>query len=135
MLKNEKILTLNEAKQIQPLVLAMIGDAVQTLYVREFVAKELKVKVNKMTKLVSSAVNAKSQCELFKQIESQLLEDEVDITRRARNSNIHTKAKNFSYFEYIHATALEALFGYLYLTGQNERLNKFLKLTIETIKN
>ena len=134
MLGKKEDLSLTEAKQIQPLVLAMIGDGVQTLFVREFVAKNLGVKVNKMTKLVSGAVNAKAQCEIFQKIEPQLLEDEIDVARRARNAHIHTKAKNFSYFEYIHATAFEALLGYLYLTGQTERLNTFLDMTVENIK-
>ena len=108
---------------MQPLVLAMIGDSVQTLFVREYIAKTYGVKVNKMNKMVSSVVSAGSQFLTFKKIENELKEDEVDIARRARNTHIHTKAKNFSYTEYIHATALEAVIGYLYLSGQEERLN------------
>ena len=63
-----------------------------------------------------------------------MTEEEQDIARRARNSHIHTKAKNFSYAEYIHATALEALIGYLHLTGQNERLNQILSLSLEELE-
>lgn len=121
-------------KQMQPLVLAMIGDSVQTLFVREHIAVKYGVKVNKMNKMVSSVVSAGSQFLTFKKIESKLLDDELDIARRARNSHIHTKAKNFSYNEYIHATALEALFGYLYLSGERDRLNKFLEKSLEELK-
>ena len=118
---------------MQPLVLAMIGDSVQTLFVREYVAKEYGVKVNKMNKMVSSVVSAGSQFKTFKKIEDMLSEEEQEIARRARNSNIHTKAKNFSYNEYIHATALEATIGYLYLTNQKERLNQFLTISLEEL--
>lgn len=121
-------------KQMQPLVLAMIGDSVQTLFVREHIAVKYGVKVNKMNKMVSSVVSAGSQFLTFKKIESELLDDELDIARRARNSHIHTKAKNFSYNEYIHATALEALFGYLYLSGERDRLDKFLEKSLEELK-
>ena len=121
-------------QQMQPLVLAMIGDSVQTLFVREYVAKKYGVKVNKMNKMVASVVSAGAQFLTFKKIESDLNEDELDIARRARNTNIHTKAKNFSFHEYIYATALEAVFGYLYLCGEKERLEMFLNRSVEDIK-
>ena len=123
-----------KVKQMQVLVLAMIGDSVQTLFVREHIAKTYGVKVNKMNKMVSSVVSAGSQFKTFKKIEESLTEEEQDIAKRARNSHIHTKAKNFSYAEYIHATALEALIGYLHLTGQNERLNQILSLSLEELE-
>lgn len=123
-----------KVKQMQPLVLAMIGDSVQTLFVREYIAKTFGVKVNKMNKMVSSVVSAGSQFLTFKKIETELTEDESDIARRARNTHIHTKAKNFSFNEYIHATALEALFGYLHLIGEEERLEKFLNKSLEELK-
>lgn len=121
-------------KQMQPLVLAMIGDSVQTLFVREHIALKYGVKVNKMNKMVSSVVSAGSQFVTFKKIEELLSEEEADIARRARNTHIHTKAKNFSYNEYIHATAFESLLGYLYLAGETERLNEFLNKSLEELK-
>lgn len=121
-------------KQMQPLVLAMIGDGVQTLFVRKYIALNFGVKVNKMNKMVSSVVSAGSQFLTFKAIETTLNEEEGDIAKRARNAHIHTKAKNFSYNEYIHATALEALIGYLYLAGENERLNEILNKSLDWLK-
>ena len=129
-----EVLEKEKVKVMQPLVLAMIGDSVQTLFVRTHIAKEFGVKVNKMNKMVSSVVSAGSQFKTFKKIEEGLTEEEQDIARRARNSHIHTKAKNFSYAEYIHATALESLIGYLHLTGQNERLNQILSLSLEELE-
>ena len=123
----------NEAKLLQPLVLAMIGDSVQTLFVREFVAKKYGVKVNKMNKIVSSVVRAGSQFNTYKKIENELTDTEADIAKRARNTHIHSKAKNFSIGEYIYATALEAVIGYLYLTNNTERLNYVLNKSLEEI--
>ena len=125
--------TESQAKTMQPLVLAMIGDSVQTLYVRTYIANKFGVKVNKMNKMVSSVVKAGAQFQTFKKIEDLLLEDEQDIARRARNTHIHSKAKNFSLTEYIYATALEALIGYLHLTGKTERLDWVLKTSLEQL--
>lgn len=123
-----------KAKTMQPLVLAMIGDSVQTLFVRTYIADKFGVKVNKMNKMVSSVVKAGSQFKTFKKIEESLTEEEQDIARRARNTHIHSKAKNFSYAEYIYATALEALIGYLHLVGEKARLNQILTLSLEELE-
>ena len=123
-----------KAKTMQPLVLAMIGDSVQTLFVRTYIADKFGVKVNKMNKMVSSVVKAGAQFKTFKKIEESLTEEEQDVARRARNTHIHSKAKNFSYAEYIYATALEALIGYLHLTGEKARLNEILTLSLEELE-
>ena len=123
-----------KAKTMQPLVLAMIGDSVQTLFVRTYIADKFGVKVNKMNKMVSSVVKAGSQFKTFKKIEESLTEEEQDVARRARNTHIHSKAKNFSYAEYIYATALEALIGYLHLVGEKARLNQILTLSLEELE-
>ncbi len=128
--ENEKL----TIKNMQPLVLAMIGDSVHTLFVRKHVAMVYGVKVNKMNKYVSSVVSAGAQFKTFKKIEESLTDDEADVARRARNTHIHTKSKNFSFTEYIYATALEAVVGYLHLTGQEERLNQILNLSLEEMK-
>ena len=123
-----------QAKQMQPLVLAMVGDSVQTLFVREQIAIRFGVKVNKMNKMVSSVCSAGAQFLSFKEIENTLSDEEKAIALRARNSNIHTKSKNFSYGEYIYATALEAVIGYLYLTGKEKRLNEILETTMKRLE-
>lgn len=132
-MQNE-ILDKDKVRVMQPLVLAMIGDSVQTLFVRSHIAKEFGVKVNKMNKMVSSVVSAGSQFKTFKKIEETLSEEEKDIAMRGRNSHMHTKAKNFSYAEYIHATALETLIGYLHLSGQYERLMQILEISLEELE-
>ncbi len=118
---------------MQPLVLAQIGDSVQTLFVREYVAKTFGLKVNKMNKLVSGVVCAGTQFKTFKKLEESLTAEEQDIASRARNTHIHSKAKNFSVTEYIYATALEAVFGYLYLIGDYKRLKELLEISVEEL--
>lgn len=134
MINDNFLLNASEARLMQPLTLAMIGDAVQTLFVRSHIALKFGVKVNKINKLVSSVVSAGAQFQTFKKIETMLTEEEQDIARRARNTHKNSKAKNFSFGEYIYATALEAVIGYLYLTNQKERLNEILTISLEELK-
>lgn len=134
MLLGQSNLTKEDAKLVQPLTLAMIGDAVQTLFVRSFIALKFGVKVNKINKLVSSVVSAGAQFKTYKEIEPNLSEEELDIARRARNTHKNSKAKNFSFGEYIYATALEAVIGYLYLTNQQERLKQILNISLNQLK-
>ena len=129
-----EIVSEEQAKNMQPLVLAQIGDSVQTLFVRSHLGKN-PIKVNKLAKQVSSVVCAGSQFKTFKKIEESLTETEQEIATRARNTHIHSKAKNFSVTEYIYATALEALIGYLYITGQEDRLKQILKISLENLEN
>lgn len=108
----------------QPLVLAIVGDAVYTLYVREKLAKETNLKVNELSRRVSKNVNAKAQHDSYFLIEPMLTERELQVAKRARNTNIHSHAKNYSIEEYIYATAFEALLGYLKLLGREDRLKE-----------
>ena len=127
MINNEFILNCDQAKLMQPLTLAMIGDSVQTTFVRTYIALKYGLKVNKINKLVSTVVSAGAQFKTFKKIETILTNEELEISKRARNTHKNSKAKNFTYAEYIYATALEAVIGYLYLTKQNGRLKELLE--------
>jgi len=115
-----------KAKNMQPLILASVGDSVHTLFVRSRLAKLELYKANALSKEVARIVNAGNQCKIYYQIENELNDEELAIAKRARNTHIHSKAKNYSANDYIHATAYEAVLGYLYLSGQYERLNYLL---------
>lgn len=126
-LKESNIKEVKEVKMLNPLVMAFVGDSIYSFYIKTKVLNIYKSKVNDLTKETAKLVNAKAQqMALFKVLE-ELTEEEKDIVRRARNTNIHTRAKNYSIEEYRYATAFEALLGYLYLTGQNKRLEYILK--------
>ena len=124
-------LTESEVNQLSSLVLAFVGDVVFSFYVKTRVLNLTKLKVNALNANTSKLVNAHSQREMLFKLMPILTEQEAQIVKRARNTNIHTKAKNYSIEEYRHATAFEALIGYLYLTRRYERLNEILKLAVE----
>lgn len=130
-MENLKKYTIEQIQKFNPLALALVGDAVFSLFVREHVLSQHNTNANALTRIVNSYVNAGSQYKIYRKIEPILTEQEIDICHRARNSNIHSKAKNYSVTEYIYATAFEALLGYLYLTDSKDRLNKILKLSME----
>lgn len=110
------------ARMLNPLQLAYIGDAVWELLVRSRIIYKGR-SARHVHKDAVACVNAHAQSEALRRIEAQLTEQEADIARRGRNAHAHHAApKNQDAADYRAATALEALIGYLYLTGQEERL-------------
>ncbi len=120
-------LSVKEAQQLNPLVLAYIGDAVQSLYVREKLAREHDCKAGQLHKMASQTVNAKSQAATAEALADMLTEEEKSVFLRGRNGKAHHKAKNQSGADYRKATGFEAVLGYLYLTGNSERLQLLLE--------
>ena len=121
-------------RELSPLVLAYIGDAVYEMLARTMVLSLGNRPVNKMNAEAKKIVNAKSQSEAYFKIRDALTEDEAAIFRRGRNANSYTHPKNMDINDYRHATGLEALFGYLYLSGQNERITELFRLIYKTDK-
>ena len=115
-----------EVKFLNPLVMAFVGDNIYSLYVKTKRVNLFSEKVNNLTKRTAELVNARAQQQALFRIMNLLTEAEMDIVKRARNANIHTRAKNFSIEEYRHATALEALIGYLYLEGKITRIEEIV---------
>lgn len=122
----EETVPKSTAKYMNPIVLAYIGDAVYTLYVREKMAFYGDLKVSILHKKVNEEVRAVAQADFAEELLPVLTEEEQDIYRRARNTKKGTKAKSATVAEYNMSTGLEALFGYLYITGEHERLNYLL---------
>ena len=123
----EEKLSLNE---YSPLNLAYIGDAVFEMCVRTMVIKNGNIPVNKLHKSSMGYVNAKAQADMFEKIKDKLAEDEFSIMKRGRNAKSFTAPKNADIADYRHATGLEALFGYLYLKGDIERLIEIFNMCI-----
>lgn len=115
-----------DVKFLNPLVMAFVGDSVFSLYIKTKTLNLYSNKVKDLTKQTAEKVNAKKQEQILFEIIDILTEEEKEVVRRARNANIHTKAKNYTIEQYRHATALEALIGYLYLTKNIERLKEIL---------
>ena len=112
--------------------LAFIGDAVFSLQIREYLVEQGNQKPNTLQKLSVNYVSAKAQARFLKMfIDSDILsEEEQLIVKRGRNSKTQTIAKNADMITYRNSTGFEALWGYLYLSAQEERLNILLKIIL-----
>lgn len=110
-----------------PLTLAYIGDGIYEIVVRTVIVDEANRQVNKIHKAASNLVKAETQAKMIHLIMDDLTEEEVRIYKRGRNAKAVTRAKNASMSDYRTATGFEALMGWLYLTGQSERMMKLIK--------
>ena len=115
-----------DALQLSALSLAYVGDAVHSLYVRERLACGVQYKPDALHQLASAEVKAATQAKLAESLAERFTETETAVYLRGRNAKAHHKAKNQSIFDYRKATGLEAVLGYLYLTGQYERIVELL---------
>ena len=129
-IKTEKILTKQQLKETSPLVLAFIGDGIHTLFVRDFVVTKNLQKLNDYNRQCSTFCKAKTQSKVLDLLVCDLTEEEKDVVRRTRNTKTHNIAKNSNLVEYKKATCFEALVGWLYLSGQNQRLNEILQKSL-----
>ena len=120
-----------EARMKNPLALAYVGDTVFDLYLRTAFIKKSDEHVNELNKRTSGIVNAHAQAEAAKSIQPFLSEAEEDVFRRGRNAKIHSSPKNMSISDYKLATGLEALIGYLFLTGRNDRVEELMQAVFD----
>ena len=128
-IKREK--DLQDAKMLSPLVWAYVGDSVYELFVRTKLTNASNAKPHKLHIESIKYVKAKAQADILKRISDSLTEEEKDIVRRGRNTENHHVAKNSNVADYSQSTAFEALIGYLYLSGNSERLDYILSKSIE----
>lgn len=118
-------------KLINPVVLAYVGDGVQTLFVRKKLALTHDLKSSELNKIEAKSVCAGAQARAARKLTEVFTEDELAIFKRARNSKKGSRAKNSTLGDYSKSTGLEAVIGYLYLSGLTERLNEILNLAEE----
>ena len=116
-----------------PLALAYMGDAVYEVLIRTRVMNRGSMQVNKMNKKSASLVKAEAQARMIQALQEELTEEETAVYKRGRNAHSASSAKNASIRDYRMATGFEALVGYLYLTGQYERLLKLVHDGLERI--
>lgn len=120
--------------ELSPLILAYSGDCVYELLVRNYVISKGNRPVNKMNSMTRSFVNAGAQSAMYDIIKDSLTEQEETIYKRGRNAKSHTKAKNQTIVNYRRATGIEALFGYIYLKGEFERLQTLFNMGAEGLE-
>jgi ribonuclease-3 family protein len=122
-----------DIRTYSPLALAFIGDGVYELVVRTLMIHQGNMQANKLQKKSSFFAKAITQSVLVQAILDELTPEEFAVYRRGVNSKPHSKAKNASIQEYLEATGLEALVGYLYLTGQVERMLTLIRKGMDAI--
>ncbi len=118
---------MNPYQSYSSLTLAYVGDAVYEVFIRTKLTENGDKKVNRLHKEAKNFVSAKAQCQIVEQLLETLTPDETDIFKRGRNTKVNTKAKNADFKEYHNATGFEALLGYLYLSGNQQRLSELME--------
>ncbi|MBO4940048.1 MAG: ribonuclease III [Clostridia bacterium] len=126
MLTDKHILSKTECGQINPVTLAFVGDAVYTLYVKERLVLSGEGKAGEFQRASAKIVSAKGQSEFLDKILPMLTEEESAIFRRGKNAKKATKSKSATNLEYSRSTGFEAVLGYLYLTGEDDRIRELL---------
>lgn len=111
-----------DVRTYSPLAFAYIGDGVFDLIIRTIVVGRGNTQTNKLHYRTSHIVKAHTQAEMIQKLLPYLTEEEQNIYRRGRNAKSSTVAKNATPSDYRKATGFEALLGYLYLTGDFERI-------------
>lgn len=114
------------ARNLSPVTLAFVGDAVYSLYVRERFVLSTDFKTGELQQLTSQEVSARGQSMLLEKLLPLFTVEENEIFRRGRNAKKATKSKNASVAEYNRSTGFEAVLGYLYLTGRYKRIDELL---------
>lgn len=118
--------------QLAPLTLAYIGDGVYELFVRTRVIEENEnMPAHKLHKKTIQYVRAHAQSQSITAMLPHLTEEENAVFRRGRNAKSHTVPKNADLMDYKRATGFEALIGYLYLSGQENRLKELMDIAYE----
>ncbi len=119
--------------QYSPLVLAYIGDSIYEVYVRSRVIREHEdMPAYKLHRLTIEYVKAHAQSNSMETLEPVLTEAELVVYKRGRNAKSATVPKNADLTDYRRATGFEALVGWLYLSGENERLDEIMKIAYES---
>lgn len=128
----EKVLTEYEANQYSPLALAFLGDSVYDTLVRDFLLRRANMPVAKLHTAKIKLVCAEFQSKAYGTAEKNLTEKELAVLKRGRNATGNKVPKHADVAEYRRATAVESLFGYLFLTGKNDRIIEIFNLIMET---
>lgn len=123
-----------DIRTYSPLALAYIGDAVYDLVIRTVVVERGNTSANKLHHKTVTYVNARIQARMIEALMDELTEEEQTVYKRGRNAKSYTTAKNATVIEYRKATGFEALCGYLYLTGKQERMLTLIKKAIALVE-
>ena len=125
-----------DVRQINTTALAFMGDAVYEVYVRKHVMETGQTNADRLHQMAVPYVRAKGQAQAVKTMLTGFLsEGESALVRRARNRRTISKPKNADIIDYKMATAFEALIGFLYLSGEESRLEEVMAEAVRIIEN
>lgn len=120
-----------DAKQMNPLALAYIGDAVYEVFIRQYVISQPNQRPNHLHRSSTRYVSAKAQAKALERWLPHLTEEETEWVKRGRNAKSGSSPKNTDILVYRHSTAFECLLGWLYYTGQSGRMEELMRMTVE----
>lgn len=120
-------------EEVSPLILAHIGDAIYEVVVRTIVLSGGNKPINLVHRDSIKFVNARTQADLAEILQEEFTQEEAVQYRRGKNAKPKTSAKNATLQEYHVATGLEAVMGFLYLKGKNDRIIELCKLGFEKL--
>jgi len=121
----------DDIRNISSIGLAHLGDAVYELMVRSWLCAHGKATGKGLHRAAVELVRAEAQAARVEKILPLLTEEEAAVYKRGRNAHVHSIPQKASRSEYLKATALESLFGYLYLHGEIERINELFCTMME----
>lgn len=121
----------DEIRGISSIGLAHLGDGVYELLVRAWLCAHGKATGKGLHRATIELVCAQAQAMRGERILPLLSEEEAAVYKRGRNAHVHTVPHSASRADYLKATALECLFGWLYLRGERERINQLFAIMME----
>lgn len=121
----------DEIRAISSIGLAHLGDGVYELLVRAWLCAHGRATGKGLHRAAVELVKAPAQAERAERILPLLTEEEAAVYKRGRNAHVHTVPRSASRADYLRATALECLLGYLYLQGRRERINQLFAAMME----
>ena len=123
--------------QLNGIALAYMGDAAYEVFIRRHLIAQGLTKPKRLQHVATNYVSAKAQAALIDLMKTEglLNSDEWDYFKRGRNANSHTHAKNTDVITYRISTGFEAVFGYLSLSDQNDRMKEIANWCIEQVES
>lgn len=121
----------DQIRSISSIGLAHLGDAVYELLVRSWLCAHGRATGKGLHRAAVELVRAPAQAARAERILPMLTGEELAVFKRGRNAHVHTVPHSASRSDYLKATALECLLGYLYLHGRRERINALFAAMME----
>jgi len=115
-----------DAARMAPLTLAYIGDTVYDLYVRTLLLHRCDATVHNLHLKAAGMVRASAQAQASSRLQPLFTDEEAAVYRRGRNAHMGTVPRNASIADYRAATGLEAVLGFLFLSGEDTRIRELM---------